>query len=221
MSNFLAIFDCDGTMVDSQAAICDAMEAAFASHDLPPPDRNSVRRVVGLSLSHAIRQLLPEESDETVTGMAEAYKLAFQQARAAGRVHEPLYPGLAGLLDRLDARQWLLGVATGKSDRGLKHCLETHGLARRFVTLQTADRHPSKPHPAMVYLAMEEAGATPDNTAMIGDTGYDMQMARNAGCRAIGVDWGYHDADDLRDAGAQCVVTSMDELYEALMGETI
>ena len=214
--NRLALFDCDGTLVDSQATICDAMEAAFASHDLPPPGRGDIRRVVGLSLSHAIRQLLPDGTDETVNGMVEAYKTAFHQARAAGRVHERLYPGLADLLGRLDEAEWLLGVATGKSDRGLKHCLETHGLAGRFVTLQTADRHPSKPHPAMAVLAMEEAGAAPGTTAMIGDTGYDMQLAQNAGCRAIGVDWGYHDAHELLAAGAQCVVSSMDELFEAL-----
>ena len=115
-------------------------------------------------------------------------------------------------LEELEASGWVLGVATGKSDRGLRHVLEVHGLLDRFVTLQTADRHPSKPHPAMVELAMAEAGATRSTTAMIGDTSFDMAMAVNAKVRPVGVDWGYHDEHELRDAGAEIVAASMADL---------
>jgi phosphoglycolate phosphatase len=125
--------------------------------------------------------------------------------RGRGLVEEPLYQGIADLIDVLDGYGWLLGVATGKSDRGLALCLDHHGLSQRFVTLQTADRHPSKPHPSMIETAMAEAGAAPETTVMIGDTSFDMAMARAAGVVAIGVAWGYHPREELIAAGADYI----------------
>lgn len=203
--NRLAIFDCDGTLVDSQANICLAMEQCFAGAGLPVPDRTRTRRVVGLSLVEAMAAMLPEAEAETHAALAAEYKQAFQRLRGDGLVAEPLYDGIADLLDALEADGWLLGVATGKSDRGLALCLEHHGLVRRFVTLQTADRHPSKPHPSMIAQAVAEAGAEPATTVMIGDTSFDMAMARAAGVRGIGVLWGYHDHADLTAAGADAI----------------
>ena len=203
--NRLAIFDCDGTLVDSQANICLAMEDCFARAGLETPERERTRRVVGLSLVEAMQAMLPDAAGETHVALAEDYKLAFHRLRGQGLVEEPLYEGIADLIETLEADGWLLGVATGKSDRGLGICLERHDLAPRFVTLQTADRHPSKPHPSMIELAMAEAGAAPETTIMIGDTSYDMAMARAAGVTAIGVGWGYHDAQELLDAGAHYV----------------
>lgn len=214
--NRLVVFDCDGTLVDSAATIVRAMEAAFIDAGLAAPDPLMTRRVVGLSLVEAMRAMLPEAETEFHHDLAERYKRAFHGFRGAGTVEEPLYPGMAELIDRLDAEGWLLGVATGKSDRGLAHCLESHGLKHRFVTLQTADRHPSKPHPAMLEAAIAEAGAAPATTLMIGDTSYDMVLATNAGARAIGVNWGYHDAGDLMAAGAERVLTSAAELLTCL-----
>jgi phosphoglycolate phosphatase len=155
-----------------------------------------------LSLTEAIGELLPERSAQEHERLAEAYKVNFFQARLAGRIEEPLYPGIAELLDALEADGWLLAVATGKSDRGLKHCLECHSYSDRFVSLQTADRHPSKPHPSMVEAAMAEAGATPETTIVIGDTEFDMAMAVAAGATAIGAGWGYHEPEELLAAGA-------------------
>ena len=149
--------------------------------------------------------MLPDAEPDVHVALAEDYKRAFQRLRGDGLVEEPLYDGVAELIDALEADGWLLGVATGKSDRGLALCLEHHGLAGRFVTLQTADRHPSKPHPSMIEPAMAEAGAAPETTLMIGDTSYDMAMARAAGVTAIGVAWGYHDAEELTRAGAHYV----------------
>jgi phosphoglycolate phosphatase len=203
--NRLALFDCDGTLVDSQHNICAAMEACFAAAGLEAPARERTRSVVGLSLVEAMRAMLPDADAEMHDALAEGYKSAFHAMRARGAVDEPLFDGVAALIERLDADGWLLGVATGKSDRGLALCLEGHGLAGRFVTLQTADRHPSKPHPSMIEAAMAEAGAAPETTVMIGDTSFDMAMALAAGATAIGVAWGYHDADELRRAGAQYV----------------
>ena len=203
--NRLAIFDCDGTLVDSQANICLAMEACFAGAGLPPPPRERTRRVVGLSLVEAMRAMAPEAKEAVHAALAEDYKTAFQRLRSRGLVEEPLYAGIAELLDLLEGEGWLLGVATGKSDRGLRLCLERHGLSGRFVTLQTADRHPSKPHPAMIEAALAETGADPELSMMIGDTSYDMAMATAAGVRAVGVAWGYHEAEELRAAGADFV----------------
>ena len=212
----LAVFDCDGTLVDGQADVCAAMDAAFEAAGLTPPPRHETRRMVGLSLPEAMRQLHPQGEPELHETLAGHYRDAYRARREAGRIDEPLFDGVATLLARLEAAGWLLGVATGKSDRGLAHCLTTHGIARRFVTLQTADRHPSKPHPAMLEAAMEAVGAEPDETVMIGDTAYDIAMARAAGVRAIGVDWGYHAAQELLDAGAEAVAGTIAELAELL-----
>lgn len=205
--NRLALFDCDGTLVDSQASICLAMEHCFAGQKLEPPARAAIRRIVGLSLVEAIAQLLPQAEDDLHRHLAEEYKRAYFSLRTAGHIEdEPLYDGILEAIETLDADGWLLGVATGKSDRGLIRVLEAHGLRRRFVTLQTADRHPSKPHPSMIETAIAEAGASPETTVMIGDTSFDMAMAVAANAHPLGVAWGYHTPHDLRAAGAVRVV---------------
>ena len=212
--NRLAIFDCDGTLVDSQANICRAMEECFDRAGLPEPPRERTRRVVGLSLVEAMRAMLPEADPALHHALAEDYKTAFQRLRGRGLVEEPLYEGVAELLDTLEADGWLLGVATGKSDRGLGLCLDCHGLSRRFVTLQTADRHPSKPHPSMIEAALADAGAEAPASMMIGDTSYDMAMAKAAGVAAIGVAWGYHRPEELFAAGADFVATRPAEVAD-------
>ena len=218
MSNRLAIFDCDGTIVDGQANICMAMERCFAEAGLPQPSREQSRRVVGLSMIEAMRAMLPEGSEDRHVELAESYKRHFQDMRAQGLVVEPLYEGVLELLDALEEGEWLLGVATGKSDRGLILCLDHHGLTRRFVSLQTADRHPSKPHPSMIEQAMADAGAAPETTLMIGDTSYDMAMAKAAGVTAIGVAWGYHDAKELEAAGADFIASTPAEIASFVKG---
>lgn len=212
----LAIFDCDGTLVDSIAPIETAMAQAFASAGLAAPARADVRQVVGLSLPQAMAALLPAAGAAFHAQLSETYKQAFRDLRHNGAVEEPLFDGIAGTLDRLEQAGWLLGVATGKSDRGLHHCLEAHGLLDTFVTLQTADRHPSKPHPAMLEAALSDAAADPADSVMIGDTAYDMVMARAAGVRAIGVAWGYHPVEELRTAGADAIAQDMAELQALL-----
>lgn len=211
-SNRLALFDCDGTLVDSQHDIIEAMNRCFELVRLAPPARANVLGVIGLSLPIAMARLVPEAEPDFHDHLAEQYKLAFQAMRRANGVSEPLYPGIADLVARLAGDGWMLGVATGKSDRGLKLCLERHGIHDHFVTLQTADRHPSKPHPSMVLTAMAEAGAAPETTVMIGDTSFDMEMAVNAQVRAIGVAWGYHAAEELTAAGACAVAVDIEEL---------
>ena len=211
-----AVFDCDGTLVDGQAAICEAMEHAFIGADLPSPTRSDIRRIVGLSLPAALSRLAPTADDSTRERIVAGYKDAFFAARSSGRLSEPLYDGMAELLRALRDDGWTLAVATGKSDRGLAACLVTHGIADLFTSLQTADRHPSKPHPAMLEAAIFECGAAPSESVMIGDTSFDMDMAGHAGVRAVGVDWGYHEAAELRAAGAVGVAGTMAELHELI-----
>lgn len=217
MTAKLALFDCDGTLVDSQANICTAVEQAFDAHALTRPPRSAIRRIVGLSLVEAMAALLPGADNAKHQAIAEAYRTAFLRLRSAGTMgEEPLYHGIVETLETLAATGWAMGVATGKSDRGLAHILAHHGIAHHFITLQTADRHPSKPHPSMIDTAMADAGAAPETTVMIGDTSFDMAMARAAGARAVGVAWGYHPADELRAAGAHVIVDGVGALIGAL-----
>lgn len=208
----LALFDCDGTLVDGQAEVCTAMDAAFASVGLAAPDRGLVRRTVGLSLPYALHRLAPDADDATHARLDRNYRDAFRAAREANRLVEPLYDGIPELLDTLRNAGWLLGVATGKSARGLSHCLAKHGLTDHFVTLQTADNHPSKPDPSMVEAALAESGAARAATVVIGDTAYDMAMGRAAAVRSIGVAWGYHEEAELVSAGAEAVMADPAEL---------
>jgi len=208
----LVVFDCDGTLVDSQHVIIACMLEAYAAHGLPAPDAAAVRRVIGLPLLECMARLSPEHPEDRHVLLSEAYKDAFFASRQRPDHHEPLFGGAAAALDRLAAQGYLLGVATGKARRGLNAVLDRHNLMHRFVTLQTGDSGPGKPHPAMLERAMAETGLGPEDVIMIGDTSYDMLMARNAGVHAIGVSWGYHPAEELRAAGAHAVIASFDEL---------
>lgn len=214
----LVVFDCDGTLVDSQAAICRSMAVAFATAGLPEPGRSAIRRIVGLSLPQALLELAPAAPEAQRRHALEAYKADFRAQRSEGTLEQPLYPGMAALLRRLHDAGFALGVATGMSDRGLAACLTRHGLRELFTTLQTADRHPSKPHPAMLEAALFEAAAAPGEAVLIGDTVFDIGMAHSAGVRAIGVAWGYHEPEELLAAGATGVAQSAEQLEELILG---
>lgn len=208
----LAVFDCDGTLVDSQHNIVAAMDVAWRAHGLDPLPASAVRRVVGLPLLDAIASLHPAGTGEIHLSLTERYKAAFHELRRQTDHHEPLFPGAVEALDELEDAGYLLAVATGKSRRGLTATLELHGLQDRFISLKTADDGPGKPNPHMLQEAMAEAGCQPDSTLMIGDTMFDMEMARNAKVRPVGVSWGYHEAEELRAAGAAAVIDRYEEL---------
>lgn len=217
MDHRLVIFDVDGTLVDSQADILASMQAAFDSVDLSVPTREDILSIVGLSLNVAMPRLAQDAAREVHHALEDAYKAAYMQLRATRGTTQssPLYPGARGALDGLAAQDdLLLGVATGKSRRGLDKLLEGHGMQDLFVTQQVADFHPSKPHPSMLYAALEETGVAANRAVMVGDTSYDMDMARAAGVAAIGVSWGYHDRAAL--AAADIVIDSYAALAQAL-----
>lgn len=207
----LVVFDCDGTLVDSQYMITAAMAEAFTAHGLAAPEVAAVRRVVGLALDEAVARLMPEADMGLVAAVAERYKRAFRRLREDGG-NEPLYPGARAAVETLAERGYLLGVATGKSRRGLKAVLALHDLDHFFLTLQTADDAPGKPHPAMLRQAMAAVGAETTATVMVGDTSYDMLMADAAGTQGLGVGWGYHDPSELMEHGAARVIGDFAEL---------
>ncbi len=213
----LVVFDVDGTLVDSQADILGAMAAAFAAVGAEMPEREAVLGIVGLSLDVAMARLAPGADAATLDRLVDGYKHSYMTRREAvgTRQSSPLYPGAAEALRRLQGMDHvLLGVATGKSRRGLDKLLQGHGLERMFVTRQVADHHPSKPHPAMLHAALAETGVAAHDAVMVGDTSYDMEMARAAGIPAIGVSWGYHDPAAL--AVADVLIDNFDALEGAL-----
>ncbi|MDO6728497.1 HAD-IA family hydrolase [Marinovum sp. 2_MG-2023] len=210
----LVIFDVDGTLVDSQADILAAMQAGFSAVGRRVPPRDMVLSIVGLSLDVAIARLAPDASDADVAAMVAAYKTAYV-AQQASDAAAPLYPGVQQVLDKIGQQEnWLLGVATGKSRRGLTAVLTTHGLGNVFVTEQVSDFHPSKPHPAMLQAALDETGVAAADAVMVGDTSYDMDMAKAAGITGIGVSWGYHPRSALKSA--DLILDDMAELPAVL-----
>lgn len=211
----LVVFDVDGTLIDSQHHIHGAMTAAFRAAGLAPLPREAVLQIVGLSLPVAVAHLAPGHDAATQALIADAYRDAFMQARLVQAA--PLYPGAMACLDMLAGRDGiLLAVATGKSRRGLAAMIEAHGLQGRFISLQTADDHPSKPHPSMLLAAMNDAGVAAGDAVMIGDTSFDMDMARAAGMAGFGVGWGYHPRDRLSASGAAMVARDFTDLGRAV-----
>jgi phosphoglycolate phosphatase len=213
----LIVFDVDGTLLDSAHAIVEAMTEAYVSHGLTAPSRAAIVSVVGLSVAEAVAELSREAADHPVEALGTAFKASFNKGLANAPDQCGLYPGAAEVIAQLaDREDVILGLATGNSRRGVTRFVDRFGFEGVFVTTQSADDAPSKPNPAMLLQAASEAGVTPDAIVMIGDTSFDMAMARNAGARAIGVSWGYHPSDRLLAAGAERVLASFEELLPAL-----
>lgn len=212
----LVLFDCDGTLVDSALVIQNAMNNVFDKFSYKTPSFDEIRNIIGLSLDVAISRLLQRPVDDEINAMVSSFKQNFSNGINDIPLQEPLFPGIRDLLSKLEVREdILLGVVTGKSRRGIDKICEAYKL-KRFVTLKTADDCPSKPNPAMVLESCSETGVLPADTYVVGDTLYDMQMAKQAGTRAIGVSWGYHTTDALKQAGAEVVLNEPVELLNLL-----
>lgn len=201
----LVVFDCDGTLADSQHVIAQVMRAAFQAFGEAPPETAVVRPLVGLPLEVAIQRLLSEAGRPHVDAVAARYRALFRARLDQPDGLPPLYDGMAQAVRALDGDGVLLGICTGRARHSLTRMLEGHGLDACFATLQTGDRHPGKPHPAMLESALAECGIDPPRALMVGDTSFDMEMALNAGVAAMGVAWGYHEAAALSAAGARSV----------------
>ena len=215
----LAIFDIDGTLVDSRYMIQAAMERAFNAQGLTPPEYDQTRQIVGLSLATAIDRLAPRDlGPDALNDLVEAYKNAFIAMRQAGEESEPLYDGANDLLGALKSGGWQLGVATGKSRRGLDAVMNREGWFDVFDCSFCADDGPGKPHPHMVNANLNALTVNAQNAVIIGDTHFDMSMGKAAGVHAIGVDWGFHSFDEVKAGGADVMVSTMGELSGALTG---
>lgn len=211
----LILFDVDGTLVDSRRLILEAKKRAFAAHDLPLPDADTLLAVVGLTPEDAFDALVGPE--RPAAAMASTYRDVWHAIRTDADFAEALFPGAATMIEELAQSRHRLGIVTGRSASGVDHMLVREGWQTTFCTIQTEEVAPSKPHPGMVLRALAETGAMPSDTVVVGDTSFDMQMARNAGVRAIGVDWGYHRAERLLADGAEMIASDMSALGKVLL----
>jgi phosphoglycolate phosphatase len=208
----LCAFDLDGTLIDSQHHIVSAMESAFRAEGLLPPTARNVREIVGLSLDRAIARLAPEVRGLQFERVGQAYRDAYFAAKESDGVDEPLMPGARAAIDAVAAAGWELAVVTGKGRRGLHEVLEAHGLLERFAVLKSADDGPGKPDPTLLLEAVHETGSSPDRAVMVGDTVYDMGMARRARVAGIAVTWGYHEISQLQAESPAAIIGSFEEL---------
>jgi len=216
MTPKLAIFDIDGTLVDSRESLQAAADEAFTFLGLPPPPYEELRKIVGLSLREGLAQLAPALEDAEVEALFDHYRRSFKNLHKDPDFIEPLYDGAAALLDRLKREGWLIAMATGKSRGGVETVVAMHGWADVFDTTHCADDGPGKPHPAMVQAALQVMGVSAAQAVMIGDTAHDVLMARAAGVRALGVTWGFHTRAEIEESGADEVLDTFAELNDAL-----
>lgn len=216
----LAVFDLDGTLVDSRANIIRAVEEVARILKVECPHVSVIPRVIGLSLDVALARLFPHVDPQVHKDLEDEYRRTFIKMRTAKGFDEPMFAGTAAVLKKLVSEGFLLGIATGKARRGANHFLDRHGLHDHFVTIQTVDTCQGKPHPDMVLKAMAETGADPAHTVMIGDTTFDIEMARAAKAQALGVAWGNHPVAELAAAGAHRVVDRVDDLAHAIRAMT-
>lgn len=212
----LIVFDMDGTLIDSGAIIAEHMATTFLEHGLPAPTREKSNTVIGLTLEIAM-QRLADCDEELGQALAATYRRHYRAMLATGERHEPLYAGAADALTRLRGMETsLLGIATGKALHGASRILALHGLTDHFITVQTPDHNPSKPHPGMMLRACAETGVDPSRAVMVGDTTFDMELGVAAGAKTIGVTWGYHSRALLEEAGAHIIVEDYADLDAAI-----
>ena len=208
----LALFDYDGTIVDSAIMIVEGAIAAFRICGLPDPDPKKVRENIGKPLAIALDEYMPPGFNVTPNEISEAYRSWYAEQGRLGLQNEPLYPGVVELLKELKTDDWLIGIATNKSRIGLTNGLAKHSLSDMFdITLSTDENIP-KPNPAMAIKAMSDLGVDKENCVMVGDTINDIGLGVNAGIISIGVTWGYNDKNFLTSAGADYLVDDANEL---------
>lgn len=203
----LLVFDWDGTLMDSETQIVSCMQAAIADLGLEPRDAHQVKNIIGLGLHEAVAGLYPQADAVLVHAIADRYRDHW----LAGDRQSPLFPGVETTLQLLKAEGFSLAVATGKGRRGLDKVLHETGLAELFDATRCSDETRSKPHPLMLEQLMTELHMAPEQTVMIGDTEYDMEMARNAGAHPVAVSYGVHEWTRLQQ---HAPLTCLDQITE-------
>jgi len=207
----LVIFDFDGTLVDSRPLILESHRIVFAEYRLPAPPPGQILSLVGKSLDVILTELAGPEAP--ILDMVRAHDLLLPRLRADPSFAEQPFDGAGRLLHQLSTTDdTVLGLATGHRTDTVGPALQALGWSSFFKTIQAADTAPSKPHPAMLLQALAATNVPAEDAIFVGDTVFDMQMAKAAGLRSVGVSWGYHQAERLTEAGAHRVVHSIDEL---------
>jgi phosphoglycolate phosphatase len=209
----LIIFDWDGTLMDSAAKIVRCFENALADTGIPSPGETAIRHIIGLGLTEAVTALLPDRDIVTRTRAVDRYREHFLHL---DQTDSELFPGVQAGLEDLANRGYLLAVATGKSRRGLERVLQQTGLAERFVATRCADEAFSKPHPRMLHDILERTGMEARQALMVGDTVYDLEMARNAGMASLAVTYGVHGPELLEPCGPLACLGSFAEVHRWL-----
>jgi phosphoglycolate phosphatase len=212
----LVAFDLDGTLLDSANSIVTGVLACWEACGFPAPENERIRRIIGLPWKESIYELLPG-AGETEFAQIKAYHTEVASGKRPRPFRqESLFPGIEDALDRVEEAGYLLSVITSRSSDRLKNLLEANGIGKRFITLKTTDNGPGKPNPFLMNQTLSELGVDKENAVMIGDTTFDMIMARSAGTAAIGVSWGVHESDELTKAGADHVVDEVLQLYDTI-----
>jgi len=209
----LVVFDWDGTLSDSTAAIARAIQDAAADLGLPVPDDTTASHVIGLGLHEALARAVPSLAPERIPEYSARYRVHYF-AREAQLV---LFPGARELLAELRAAGVLLAIATGKSQRGLQRALAGAGLNGEFAATRCADQTHPKPHPAMLLELTDELMVAPERTLMVGDTTHDLQMAEAANAAAVGLTQGAHPYDQLAACRSLALFESLTQLHGWLM----
>jgi len=209
----LIVFDWDGTLMDSAGAIVASIQGACRDLGLEEPSEQASRHIIGLGLTEAIAHLLPTLPQADYPKLVDRYRHHFLSQDA----DIPLFVGAERIVRDLNQAGFLLGVATGKSRRGLDRVLEQTGLGSFFHSTRCADECFSKPHPEMLEQLMDELGATRQRTLMIGDTSHDLQMAQNAGVAALAVSYGAHPREELLAHAPLACLDQIEELEQWLL----
>lgn len=205
------VFDWDGTILDSPAAIAECIQASCGDLGLEVPERSRASHVIGLGMQELMREIAPGLPPARYGEFVEAYRRHFRAREPAMR----LFPGMRELLADLSATS-LLGIATAKNRRGLERALDATGLRPHFRASRCADETHPKPHPAMLLELMEETKTDAKSMLMIGDTSHDLAMARAAGVDALAVSYGAHPEQGLRACGPLGCFSSVNQLREWL-----
>ena len=208
----LAAFDLDGTLLDSANSIVSGVMACWEACGYPRPDPDQVKKIIGLPWDESVRLLMPGAGDAEFAEIRAYHEAVFRGERPRPSREENLFPGVVQMLDAVEETGYLLAIITSRSGNRLFELLESQNIHKRFVSLKTTDNGPGKPNPFLMLQTLDETGVDKQDAIMVGDTTFDVQMARNAGTSAIGVTWGVHQASELRDAGAHHIAKSMEEI---------
>jgi phosphoglycolate phosphatase len=212
----LAAFDLDGTLLDSANSIVTGVMACWEACGYPLPDPDHVRRIIGLPWEESIEMLLPGADERDFARIRAYHDEVARGERPSPPREQILFPGVPEMLDAVEEAGYLLAIITSRSGNRLNELLEEQKIHHRFVSLKTTDNGPGKPSPYLMLETLAETGVDKRNAVMIGDTTFDVLMACNAGTSVIGVTWGVHEPEELRDAGAHHIAETMEELLPSM-----